>query len=81
MQTTEYNQHSSRFRLWFFGFALGFCLVLVVGFLIDWGVFYCFVLGFLLFFFFREKKPQNKQQKPESSFWLFDDTQSFSITT
>lgn len=50
MQTTEYNQHSSRFWLWFFGFALGFCLVLVAGFLIDWGFFYCFVLGFLLFF-------------------------------
>lgn len=66
MQTTEYKQHSSRFLLWFFGFALGFCLVLVAGFLIDWGFFYCFGLGFLLFFL--GKKTQNKQQKTESSF-------------
>lgn len=52
MQTTEYNQLSSRFWVWFVGFALGFCLVFIGGFVFDWGFVYCFGLGFLLSFFF-----------------------------
>lgn len=79
VQTTEYNQQSSRFWVRFFGFALGFCLVFV-GFLfcLIGVLFIALAWGFLLVFL--GKKAPNSQQKTEHSFWLFDDTQISSTT-